>query len=127
MLNYTELQPFWTKRVATESGRDPLGLSRLGDMLKDELLSGITSNNVRARYYSFYAWALWHIAREDQPADENSFVTAFQRRESAMAMATKMARRPEDSSSNIVGIRAIEPRLDKADKHGALDCDFQVL
>jgi hypothetical protein len=123
MLNYIEPQPFWTKRVATESGRDPLGLSRLGDLLKDELLSGITSNNVRARYYSFYAWALWHIAREDRPADDNSFVTAFQRREAAMAMATRL----DDSSSNIVGIRAIELRLEKADKHGALDCEFRVL
>lgn len=122
-MNYTELQPFWTKRVATDSGRDPLGLSRLGDVLKDELLSGITSNNNRARYYSFYCWALWHIERVERPADENSFVSAFQRREAAMAMATKL----DDSSSAPVGVRAVGPRLEKSDKHGELDCDFRVL
>lgn len=123
MLNYTELQPLWTKRVSTDSGRDPLGLSRLGDVLKDELLSGITSNNNRARYYSFYCWALWHIEREERPSDEISFVSAFRRREAAMAMSTKL----DNPSSAPIGVRAVAPKLEEAEKPGAVDCDFRVL
>lgn len=113
----------WTKRVATESGRDPLGLSRLGDALKDYLLSGINSNNNRARYYSFYCWALWHIAREEQPADEEVFKAAFRRREAAMAIATKL----DVPSSAPIGVKAVGPKLDEGRQQERFDCGFRVL
>src|ERR1700739_3902455 len=54
--------PKWTSYVVTElGGRDPLGLSRLSFMITDYLVSGIITTTSRARYYSFYPWALWHI------------------------------------------------------------------
>ena len=56
-----KLQPTWTKRVATEmTGRDPLGLSRVGDMIKDFLLSGINTNNTRALLFILHMGALAH-------------------------------------------------------------------
>src|SRR5918993_3155838 len=94
--------PRWTKRVATEGGRDPLGLSRVAFMITDYLLSGIVTTTDRARYYSFYIWALWHIANEEQPDNFQEFVNAFRRREAAMALATLAA----DESASPVGVDA---------------------
>lgn len=56
--------PKWTKHVVTElGGRHPLGLSRVSFMITDYLLKGIITTTYRARYYSFYPWALWHEGR----------------------------------------------------------------
>ena len=39
----------WTKRVVTEyTGRDPLGLSRVSDVIADYLLKGITTQTTRS-------------------------------------------------------------------------------
>lgn len=118
------LQPMWTKRVATEmSGRDPLGLSRLGDTIKEFLLSGINVSNHRARYYSFYSWALWHIEHEEKPGNYRAFVAAFRRREAAMAIATVLNK----SNASPIGIKAVRPKLEKGLETGDFDCDFKVL
>ncbi|MBI5396726.1 MAG: hypothetical protein HZA91_15640, partial [Verrucomicrobia bacterium] len=54
--------PQWTRRVVIEgSGRDPLGLSRVSDSLTDFLLPSIITTTDRARYYSFYTWAIADI------------------------------------------------------------------
>jgi hypothetical protein len=114
----------WTKRVATEmTGRDPLGLSPVGDLIKDFLLSGINTNNTRARYYSFYTWALWHIEREERVRGEQEFKAAFRRREAAMALATLA----HDSTSSMIGIKRVGPRYDAGIETGVFDCDFKVL
>ncbi|HEX7317068.1 MAG TPA: hypothetical protein VF297_24430 [Pyrinomonadaceae bacterium] len=114
----------WTKRVATEmSGRDPLGLSRVGDLIKDFLLSGINTNNTRARYYSFYTWALWHIEREERARGEREFTAAFRRREATMALATLA----HDPASSTIGIKRVGPRYDTGIEAGVFDCDFKVL
>lgn len=55
--------PQWTCRVAMDgSGRDPLGLSRVSDALtRNFLLPNIITTTDRARYYSFYTWAIADI------------------------------------------------------------------
>jgi hypothetical protein len=84
--------PKWTKRAATDlSGRDPLGLSRVAQMLADGLLPGIITQTDRARYYALYCWILWHIEREDRPDGWQTFVASFQRRGAAIALATTFA------------------------------------
>lgn len=114
----------WTKRVATEmTGRDPLGLSRVGDLIKDFLLSGINTNNTRARYYSFYTWALWHMEREERVSGEREFAAAFRRREAAMALATVA----HDSASSTIGIKAVGPQYDTGMETGVFDCGFKLL
>jgi hypothetical protein len=119
-----KLQPAWTKRVVTEgSGRDPLGLSRVGDTIKDFLLSGINTNNTRARYYSFYTWALWHIEREERVRSDHEFAAAFRRREAAMAVATVA----HDPATSPIGIKAVRPRYESGVETGVFDCDFRVL
>lgn len=115
--------PRWTKRVATEGGRDPLGLSRVAFMITDYLLPGIVTTTDRARYYSFYTWVLWHIAKEEQSDDFQEFVNAFRRREAAMALATLAA----DDLASPVGVDATRKYFANGIGTGTFDCDFQVL
>ena len=82
MQTATDLIPKWTKRVVTETtGRDPLGLSRVSFIITDYILTGIITTTDRARYYSFYCWALWHTTQEDELKKYQDFVTGFRRRE----------------------------------------------
>lgn len=124
VVTLNNIQPMWTKRVVTEgSGRDPLGLSRVGDTIKDFLLSGINTNNTRARYYSFYTWALWNIEREERVRGDQEFAAAFRRREAAMAVATVA----HDPATSPIGIKAVGPRYESGAETGIFDCDFRVL
>jgi len=83
------LLPRWTKRVSIEEGgRDPLGLSRVSGMITDFLLQGIITQTYRARYYSFYCWAIWHIEAEEKPATYQQFAAAFQRRDTLFTLAS---------------------------------------
>ena len=115
--------PRWTKRVATEGGRDPLGLSGVAFRITDYLLSGIVTTTERARYYSFYTWVIWHIANEEPTEDFQEFVNAFRRREAAMALATLAA----DTSASPVGVDATRKYFARGNETGSFDCNFQVL
>jgi hypothetical protein len=120
----TDLIPKWTKRVVTAGGgRDPLGLSRVGFLLTDHLLSGIITTTDRARYYSFYCWSLWHMDREESPSNYTSFVEAFRRREAVMAMASYSGN-PEISP---VGVEVVRNYLQRGNQSGEYDCNFKVL
>lgn len=116
--------PRWIERVTTEfGGRDPLGLSRVSNIITDYLLTGIITTTDRARYYSFYCWALWHIVMEENPRRYQDFVDAFRKRETTVALAT-VANNPETSP---VGVLAIRPRLQTGSAEGKVYCDFRVL
>ena len=117
------LLPRWTRRVLTEGGRDPLGLSRVASIVTDYLLSGIVTTTSRARYYSFYTWVLWNIANEEPPVDFQAFVDALRRREAAMALATLIA----NKSSRPVGVDETRKYLATGSDTGVFDCNFQVL
>ena len=80
--------PQWTRRVTMEgSGRDPLGLSRVSDALTNFLLPNIITTTDRARYYSFYTWAIGDIeALRKSKSGRVSFEDEFQRREAAFAL-----------------------------------------
>lgn len=59
--------PVWNKRIE-ESDRalDPLGMNRVNDRFLNDLLPGITTVTPRARYYSFYIWALNEVGKTAQ-------------------------------------------------------------
>lgn len=119
-----KVMPRWTERVTTQfGGRDPLGLSRVSNIITDYLLTGIITTTDRARYYSFYCWALWHIASDEKPRRYQDFVDSFRRREAVMALAT-IAHNPETSP---VGVQSVSPRLQADSAEGELHCDFRVL
>jgi hypothetical protein len=123
-LAIASLLPRWTKRVSIEEGgRDPLGLSRVSAIITDFLLQGIITQTYRARYYSFYCWAIWHIDTEEHPKSYEQFATAFQRRDSLFGLASLQF----NSSSSPVGLRVIEARLPIAKQSGDVACDFRPL
>lgn len=107
-----ELLPQWSKYVVTDlSGRDPLGLARVAFNITDFLLPGIVVATDRARYYAIYPWILANI-HQTEPADSSTaFSEAFQKRESAFAIATLL----QNDESSAVGKRAVERELEKAE------------
>src|SRR5271167_3570339 len=116
--------PKWSKRVVTElGGRDPLGLSRVSALITDYLLTGIITQTSRARYYSFYPWALWHIEHSEAPSRYNEFNQAFRCREAFMALCT-LSRNP---GSSVVGKDAVRPRLERYKETGEVETNFKVL
>ncbi len=120
----TDSLPQWTRHVVTDlGGRDPLGLSRVGQLLTDHLLPGIITTTDRARYYALYCWILWHIQQEESPYRWEAFVSAFQRREAAIAMATLTM----DDNASPVGKRAASRRLAQRREQGQVNTAFQVL
>src|SRR5207249_9871767 len=118
--------PQWTSRVAMEgSGRDPLGLSRVSDALTNFLLPSIITTTDRARYYSFYPWAIADIeALRKSKGGKISFEEEFQRREAAFALASRLGQKVD---LPVVGIRQVDTILASADEGDNVDTDFRVL
>jgi hypothetical protein len=118
--------PQWTRRVAMDgSGRDPLGLSRVSDALTNFLLPNIITTTDRARYYSFYTWAIADIeALRKSNGRRISFEEEFQRREAAFALASRLGQKID---LPIVGIRQVDSILASADEGDNVDTDFRVL
>lgn len=118
--------PQWTRRVVTEgTGRDPLGLSRVSDLLTDYLLPGIITTTNRARYYSFYTWAISDVAAARATAGRRfSFEAEFQRREAAFAMASQLGAKTD---LTIVGIDKLKGKLAEAEADDTADTAFPLL
>jgi hypothetical protein len=107
------------------SGRDPLGLSRVSDALTNFLLPNIITTTDRARYYSFYTWAIADIEALRKSKDGRvSFEEEFQRREAAFALTSRIGQKID---LPIVGLRAVRTILASADDDDNLDTDFRVL
>lgn len=124
MSGVLKLIPRWTQRVTFEAGgRDPLGLDKWSDLLKGQLLSGIVTNNHRARYYSFFCWAIWHIDVEEPAKRYRDFIEKWRRREAALALATLA----HNARTSPIGIEMTAPALAKGRVKGEVDTDFLVL
>jgi hypothetical protein len=107
------------------SGRDPLGLSRVSDALTNFLLPDIITTTDRARFYSFYTWAIADVeALRNSKAGRVSFEEEFRRREAAFALASRLGQKIE---LPIVGIRQVDTILASADEGDNVDTDFRVL
>lgn len=120
----TKILPQWSKRITTElGGRDALGLSRISSMITDYLLPGIITTTDRARYYSFYCWALWHIQNEGGISRFQDFVDEFRRREAMIALSTIA----NSYRSSTVGAIAVRRELATAKERGEVKSDFRVL
>ncbi len=115
--------PRWTKREVVESsGRDPLGLSRVSDALTSYLLPGIISTTDRARYYSFYPWA---IQDAQNKRGDTSFQQAFMQRDSAFGLSSTLGKTEIDLP--IVGKFQIEPRIPELQTNGFVETAFPLL
>src|SRR5262249_45400716 len=87
------------------------------------LLQGIITQTYRARYYSFYCWAIWHIETEERPATYQEFAAAFQRRDTPFTPASLEA----NSDSSPVGVTVSDRKFVAAKQNGELFCNFTVL
>jgi hypothetical protein len=93
-------------------------------MITDYLLKGIITTTYRARYYSFYPWALWHVERSETPKRYAEFAAGFRRREAFIALATL---HHNSDSASVVGADAVRPRLGKYSQSEEVDTNFAVL
>lgn len=124
MSTTTALLPRWTKRVSIEDGgRDPLGLSRVSATVADYLLRGIITQTYRARYYSFYCWAVWHIDTTDPATSLSDYRDKFQRLDTFFTLASLEA----NKDAHPVGILVARDKLAEAKNKGEVDCGFRVL
>lgn len=123
--------PKWTKKIKIDGGgRDPLGLSKLSGRLVDYLLSGITSNSTRARYYSFYTWSLLNIydqIPEDGEIGYDVFLSEFRKREAFMALCSFYLQKESGNKSTIVGIEQVKDSYSSGESSGFFNCNFKVL
>lgn len=118
------LLPKWSERVVIEmTGQDPLGLSRVSDFITDSLLSGITVQTHRARYYLSFCWALWHMQFVEKIEKYNDYTDSFRRKEALIALCTLA----DNQNSSPVGIRATKTKLEKGIQDGFIDLDFKIL
>lgn len=116
--------PQWTKRAVTEmGGRDPLGLSRATERLTEYLMMGITTQTSRARYYSFYCWALWHIQLHEKPKRWAEFSAAFRRREAMLALSTLLS----GKTGSLAGADEAGEQLARAKATREANTNFKVL
>lgn len=78
----------WNRELAAASSQDPLGLNlRVSARLGAELLHCITSITPRARYFSFFPWAIqdYRDVEQNKPGDRG-FVAGVLARERAMVL-----------------------------------------
>lgn len=117
--------PQWTRSIVIKgTGRDPLGLSRVSDALTDFLLPCIITTTKRARYYSFYTWAIADIeAHYGATARKIPFEEEFQRREAAFALASWLGK-PEFPP---VGERVLSTMMSQTSPGEMIKTDFRVL
>jgi len=114
-------QPRWTTSVKIESGgRYPLGLNRFHKSgLEEILIKSITLQANRLRYYTYCCWAIGDIERREPHQNGADFVSAFQKRETALAIGLYLLDSPAPGSDNLA--KVID---DDAEK---LACDFSIM
>jgi hypothetical protein len=73
----------WTEELPSDSAQDPLGLKlRLSARLAAELMHCITSITPRARYFSFFPWAIGqYLTHEKDTAFDRGLDLAVLHRE----------------------------------------------
>lgn len=72
------IDPVWNERVReSDRAMDPLGMNRVTDRLLNDLLQGITTVTPRARYYSFYTWAVGRICERNSAENFSQFAEQF--------------------------------------------------
>ncbi len=114
------LNPVWIKPASiTKKSLDPLGLDRVSDRLTSNMLVGITSLTTRARYYSFYVWAIKNVNETENIKNFNQFENAFYDRIRAYSLAcvAHENNNPDGDHSSIQGKVKSKPKWRNADKN----------
>ncbi|MCW3999511.1 MAG: hypothetical protein NWE93_04675 [Candidatus Bathyarchaeota archaeon] len=108
------LNPVWTKQMTIGSQTlDPLGFDKIADRITTDMLTGIVALTTRARYYSFYVWAIKNVIEKEQLKTLKDFQVAFFDRERAYTMACiahNDIMHNDESHSSIQGLRDSNPK-----------------
>ena len=90
MTDWSDYDPEWTEQEFKAGGaRDDLGIETLGEAILADLLPGINNQTRRARYYSFWAWALNDFINDPdvQPHTQTKFWEWLRSREDTLILA----------------------------------------
>ena len=102
--------PQWTERELSRGGsRDDLGIETLSESILADLLPGINNGTLRARYYSFWAWALRDFIYDDSATHTQiGFYLWGRSRENALILAYLA----HGCEGGIAGTEQARPRWD---------------
>ncbi|KER05480.1 hypothetical protein AAA799E16_01873 [Marine Group I thaumarchaeote SCGC AAA799-E16] len=101
------LEPSWNKPIKEyDRALDPLGMNRVNDRMLGELVQGFTLLTSRARYYSFYVWAIEQIRKKKLAKNFTEFKNAFYDLERLymMACVSHEEKEPIDNHKDINGV-----------------------
>ena len=122
------MDPMWTEAIQeTDRIMDPLAMSRVSGRITERLLTGIITLTRRARYYSFYVWAI-HDVNKEKIHTYRQFRKAFYDRERAYMLASLLhqAKSSENRDhSAILGSVKGKRKLGKSQKR--IKMNFQFL
>ncbi|MBI4775779.1 MAG: hypothetical protein HY788_16670 [Deltaproteobacteria bacterium] len=116
----------WVKNTSHTKGLDPLGVQAPCINLYGRLLPGITNVTDRARYYSFYPWAVWAY---DQLPGAKSFedLTEWMRRSDCLFTMVGIRHRTKSGDNDffkhdkaLVGRAALEPAVIELSSGGSV-------
>lgn len=117
--------PRWTRRVAMEgSGRDPLGLTRVSDEFTGFLLPSLITITPRARYFSFYTWAIRECGQANEDGDSRKFDERLRCIDTAFAISSRFGR---TTDLTITGIDKVNAKLPDPSSEEPIDTLFPVL
>lgn len=122
MINEMVWLPKWTTPVKIEAGgRHPLGLNRFHNHLEDLLIKSIVWLAESLPHFTYSCWAIGDIAATERPDNNADFVTAFQRRETALSIGRYLWR-PTD---HIPGSTRVSARV--RGEETDIDTSFSVM
>src|SRR5262249_36587506 len=95
----------WNRELPSASAADPLGLNlRVSARVSNELLHCITSITPRARYYSFFPWALDDYRRKEHgTSKDRGRVPGLLARERAMVLGAVLHHNGEACEGGALG------------------------
>jgi len=106
------------------SGRDPLGLSRVSDEFTGFLLPSIITITPRARYFSFYTWAIRECGQAFEEGDSRTFDERLRCIDTAFAISSRLGR---TTDLTITGVDKVNAELPDPSSEEPIDVLFPVL
>lgn len=109
--------PAWTE-LGQDAGLDPLAMQRATELVFQNLLVGISTITLRARYYSLFAWMLEAYAREIGVPIEKEFRVFHRRTALLYALVCQNTGHESGVSGSLWSYRALE---EASQRDGVID------
>jgi hypothetical protein len=106
------------------SGQDPLGLTRVSNEFTGFLLPSIITITPRARYFSFYTWAIRECRQAFEEGDSRTFDERLRCIDTAFAISSRLGR---TTDLTITGVDKVNAKLPDPSSEEPIDVLFPVL